>query len=173
MKIDISAALNRPGTAVSFKCSKVIDKIILSGNILEFTSPLDIIGNVMYTGEDFNVKGQIEVEYKTQCNRCTKEVINNLKFDFSEEFSKVENEEHPDRYLFENNEIDLESMALNNISLMVPMKHLCDEDCKGLCPVCGGDLNDTDCECAEEQLLKSSPFANLGELSFDDENGEV
>jgi uncharacterized protein len=173
MKIDISTALNRPGTAVSFECSKDMHEIIISGNMLEFISPLVITGKLMYTGKDFNVNGTIEVEYKTQCNRCTKDVINNLKFDFSEEFSKTLDDDHPDRYLFANNEIDLESMALDNISLMVPMKHLCDEDCKGLCPVCGSDLNDIDCSCAEEQLLKSSPFAKLGKLSFEDENREV
>ena len=124
----------------------------------------------MFTGKAYIVNGKAVVKYITFCNRCMKQLYCDLDFDFYEEYSKIEDEEHPDRYLFENNEIDLEEMVFNNISLSIPMKHLCDEDCKGLCSICGGDLNIEQCSCIQDEKLNSSPFAKIRELSFEDED---
>ncbi len=172
LKINITEALNNPGRSIKFSCTKDdFASEIGEGNI-SFDSPLKVAGTLMYTGEDYIVKGDISISYKTQCDRCTKELGNSLEIDFYEEYAKLEDESHPDRYLFEQNEIDLELMVTDNIALMMPMKHLCDIDCKGLCPVCGGNLNDKDCGCLEEEMMKNSPFAKIKELNFDDD-GEV
>ncbi len=173
MKINVSAALKRPGISVEFDCSKTIESIIVAGEKFEFISPLKVIGTMMHTGEDFIVKGQVKAKYKALCNRCSAVVINDLQFGFMEEFSKQEDEDYPDRYVYANNDIDLEVMLINNISLMIPMKHVCTEDCKGLCPVCGGNLNDKDCNCIEDKIMNSSPFAKIKEIYFDEDNREV
>ncbi len=172
MKIDVTEALNNPGRSVKFNCLKEDFTGGFEESGIIFDSPLNVSGTLMYTSEDYIVKGDISISYKTQCDRCTKEIKNSLDINFNEEFEKVEDESHPDRYLFEQNEIDLEPMVIDNIALMMPMKHLCDIDCKGLCPVCGGNLNDKDCDCLEKELMKNSPFAKIKELNFD-ENGEV
>ena len=172
LKIDVTAALNYPGKPTGFDLSEEIGPAEIAGETFEFISPLNVAGTLMYTGEDFIVKGGISVSYKTECDRCTKELHNTLGFDFSEEFAKTEDEGHPDRYLFSQNEIDLMPMVMDNISLMMPMKHLCDVGCKGLCPICGGNLNEKDCGCLEEEKLKNSPFAKIKDLNLDDD-GEV
>ena len=174
LKIDVTAALHNPGKTVGFDLSGELDKTEIGGNEIEFITPLNVKGSLMFTGEDFVAKGEITVSYATACDRCTKELENTLKFDFSEEFSKAEDEDedHPDRYLFSQNEIDLMPMAMDNIMLMMPMKHLCDAACKGLCPVCGGNLNEKDCGCLEDERIANSPFAQIKDLNFDD-NGEV
>ena len=150
MKIDITAALNMPGTPISFNKSNKIKVIDIAG-------------------EDFIVKGSVEVSYKALCNRCMKPLSRDLAFEFHEEYTKIEDDDCPERYLFENSEIDLKEMVLNNISLNMPMKHVCCEDCRGLCPVCGGDLNVKDCSCIEEEKMKSSPFAKIKELSLEED----
>jgi len=172
LKIDVTAALHSPGKSIGFDLSEEIASAEIGGSRFEFLAPLIVKGKLMCTGEDFIIRGEIEVSYKTMCNRCAKELSNILKFDFSEEFSKIEDEDYPDRHLFSQNEIDLMPMAMDNISLMMPMKHLCDVACMGLCPICGGNLNDKDCGCLEEEKLKNSPFAKIKDLNFDD-NGEV
>ena len=172
MKIDVTAALNYPGKSIGFDLSEEIGHAEIGGEVFEFITPLFVKGMLMYTGKDFMTKGEIAVSYKTECDRCTKELENTLEIEFSEEFAKTEDESHPDRYLFSKNEIDLMPMVMDNISLMMPMKHLCDVGCKGLCPVCGGNLNEKDCGCLEEERLKNSPFAEIKDLNFDDD-GEV
>lgn len=172
MKIDVTEALNNPGRSVKFDCLKDIGEAKVGEETFEFTTPLNVKGKLMFTGEDFIAKGDINVSYKTECDRCTKELNNALAFDFSEEFTKAEDEDHPDRYVFSQNKIDLMPMTMDNISLMMPMKHICDVDCKGLCPICGINWNDKDCGCLEEEKLKSSPFAKIKDMNFEDD-GEV
>ena len=56
-------------------------------------------------------------------------------------------EEDMDVYSYEGEEVDLEPLLREQIILAVPFAPLCSEDCKGLCPVCGIDLNTGDCTC--------------------------
>jgi uncharacterized protein len=55
--------------------------------------------------------------------------------------------------------VDLESLLREQIILLAPLKPLCEEACKGLCPRCGGDLNRETCHCETEAA--NSPFARL------------
>ena len=64
---------------------------------------------------------------------------------------------------FREPEIRLETFLAEVVSLAVPIQPLCREDCVGLCPRCGCDLNQTSCDC--EELKPESPFAVLARLS--------
>lgn len=91
------------------------------------------------------------------CDRCAKEfqsVINSsyklvYLFRISSEVEEIGNEEvvyiHPDT-----DKIDLDKDIRDYAILAVPMKKLCSENCKGLCPKCGRNLNDSPCDCVEE-----------------------
>ena len=46
--------------------------------------------------------------------------------------------------------IDLAPLVLEQVVLQIPIKPLCREDCKGLCPRCGANLNETTCDCETE-----------------------
>ena len=73
------------------------------------------------------------------------------------------------------NTIDLSGALLSTLVMETPFVVLCRPDCKGLCPVCGANLNEEDCGHAaqiEEDRLKASPFAVLASLDLDhDEDG--
>lgn len=56
-------------------------------------------------------------------------------------------EDDMDVYSYEGEEVDLEPLLREQIVLAVPFAPLCGEDCKGLCPVCGTDLNTGSCTC--------------------------
>lgn len=58
-------------------------------------------------------------------------------------------DEDLDVYAYEGEEIDLEPLLRDQIILSVPFAPLCRPDCKGLCPVCGAELNVTTCSCAK------------------------
>ena len=67
--------------------------------------------------------------------------------------------------------IDLTEALYAALLMETPFVVLCREDCKGLCPVCGENLNERDCGHAaqiEEERLASSPFAALRNLKLDD-----
>jgi uncharacterized protein len=48
---------------------------------------------------------------------------------------------------YDNDEIDLEQLMRERFEMSLPMKPLCSEDCRGLCPVCGTNLNRGSCDC--------------------------
>ena len=83
------------------------------------------------------------------CDRCLKE----LRRDFSYEFEHIivnslNSENDDDEFIVaENYRVDIDEIALSDLLLELPTKLLCKDDCKGLCPVCGCDLNESECNC--------------------------
>ena len=71
--------------------------------------------------------------------------------DFEERLLKedfhTESAENPDAIYFKGTSVDLGEIVLNNIILNLPLKNLCKDDCQGLCPVCGKNLNHGGCDC--------------------------
>ena len=81
-------------------------------------------------------------------------------------FKAVFHKEEDETYPFEGETIDLTQVFLDELFLQLPMVSLCKPDCKGLCPVCGIDLNRFRCNCAEK--TRNSAFDALKALSFED-----
>ena len=73
----------------------------------------------------------------------------------------------------EDHTIDLSDAFLSALVMETPFVVLCREDCKGLCPVCGANLNEVDCGHAaqrEQERMAASPFAALAGLNLDQED---
>jgi len=88
----------------------------------------------------------------TECARCTKLFAERIAFSFSERFVKGEDEASDDEtYPYSGDELLLDKAVLDNLFLELPIASICREDCKGLCPVCGADLNTTKCDCTTEE----------------------
>ena len=71
--------------------------------------------------------------------------------------------------------IDLAEALSTSLIMETPFVVLCKPDCKGLCPVCGANLNEQDCGHAaqiEESRRPASPFAALADLKLDEEDGK-
>lgn len=63
------------------------------------------------------------------------------------------NEEDQDTYILaEDGKLGLNELFRADILLALPTKYLCKEDCKGLCPVCGMNLNNSSCQCNKRQI---------------------
>ena len=57
-----------------------------------------------------------------------------------------------DLIVFGGYSVALDEIVLNNILIHMPIRYLCREDCKGLCPMCGKDLNEGECGCKREEI---------------------
>ena len=184
MILELSSALKHPGQSFPFSVEGNINELDLYGDTIKLDNPVKVEGTIMYTGEDFFVRGSLDVDYSTDCALCFKEVNENVSFSFNEEYCVVEDEHHPDRYNFTGNTIDITKMVIDNICLNVPLKHLCTKDCKGLCPDCGVNLNNNNCDCdakIDESSFdnkavinkKENPFAVLENLFSDKDDEEA
>ncbi|PKL81850.1 MAG: hypothetical protein CVV24_13170 [Ignavibacteriae bacterium HGW-Ignavibacteriae-3] len=97
----------------------------------------------------------LSVNAKLVCDRCAIDIETNLTshFQISYLFSRdtVKSDEYNVKYLSADQEkIDLKDDIYEYAELSIPLKSLCNEECKGLCPQCGINLNENKCNCKFE-----------------------
>ncbi|MDQ7056844.1 MAG: DUF177 domain-containing protein [Persephonella sp.] len=68
------------------------------------------------------------------------------------------------RYLEDEEHFNVTELLREEILLQTPMKALCNENCQGICPVCGSNRNENPCDCEKKRRRTESPFAKLQEL---------
>lgn len=98
------------------------------------------------------VSGSGRIVLEMQCDRCLRDVRQELILDFEREVSPVLDEgamisEEDDAGVMEGYSLNTETLIYNEILMNQPEKVLCKADCKGICKVCGHDLNDGECGC--------------------------
>ncbi|AEH45581.1 protein of unknown function DUF177 [Thermodesulfatator indicus DSM 15286] len=124
-------------------------------------------------GIDVKVTGQVETEVALPCDRCLKEFSFPIKgrIDVLLEpravLSRMKEElrltkDDLDVIFFDGHTIEVDEVVREEILLAIPMRKLCHEKCKGLCPICGKDLNEGACQCKRD--VRESPFAVLKKL---------
>lgn len=99
---------------------------------------------------------QLTTEIQTVCDRCSspiqRKLQNNFDFVYLFEVPEEEDDSFNVRYLApETDRVDITQEIFDYANLSIPLKILCDEECKGLCPHCGCNLNETSCSCADSQ----------------------
>jgi uncharacterized protein len=129
---------------------------------INLTQPVEIKGRVRRTGVGVAVDGRIETRVKVECDRCLKPVELPVSTDFALEYiteadyesssAAALNEEEMAVSVFDGESLDVDEIVKEQILLAVPARTLCREDCKGICPECGIDLNTGRCNCAAEDV---------------------
>ncbi len=149
----------------------------------EFALPEGLDYDLMLTnaGEGILATGIVRGRVLGTCDRCLDPAEFDLAGEVDEYFlfkapsetqSLGDDEDDVDFSLVgDDHTIDLTEAIMSAVLMETPYVVLCREDCKGLCPVCGENLNEHDCGHAaqiEEERLSSSPFAALRNLKLDD-----
>ena len=97
------------------------------------------------------VEGTVKLTFATECDRCLVELptVLNLQFDRVVTSPDVTTDEEEDEYpeYMEGYQLNVETFVYNEILINWPVKILCKEDCKGVCPKCGQNLNTKECGC--------------------------
>lgn len=174
MKINVASELKLAGKPASRRLEKEYAPVELGGHKLIFSMPLCIDVTYAYDGEGFNVQGVLNSELLMNCTKCDSEFKRQFSVEFSERFIKASDEEAEELecYAFSGEVLDLDKMVLDLVVLNAPLYGLCRPDCKGLCPVCGCDLNTAQCSCellAEDEEQTLSPLAKLARLLNNEE----
>ncbi len=160
--MEVNAALEQKliGRIGHAKLSENLPPLELSGNRIVLASPVVVDVSYSFDGEGFTVAGSLASSVRMNCTRCNEEFVEQFSVDFSERFLKVSEEEAEelDCYIYSGESLSLDKMVQDLILLNAPLYGVCRPDCKGLCPVCGVDLNKTQCSCQRED---DSPFAAL------------
>ena len=125
-------------------------------------SPVQAKLKIQKVGAEVVVNGNITVDVQLQCSRCLKDFKRDLFFPFEVVFHPVEQLEGGEHReikaeelnmgFYSKDEIDLTDLVKEQIMLNLPMKPLCNNLCKGICPQCGADLSAGDCGCTGRDI---------------------
>lgn len=118
----------------------------------ELTAPISVTLTIYKGATEIKIDGKVESVARVTCDRCLTEFDKPISGMFSviASFSTataITGEEDIIPLPITASEIDLTEYVHDTLLLSVPMKILCREDCKGLCPICGANLNETQCQC--------------------------
>lgn len=125
----------------------------------------DFTGNVRVTrtAQGLLVQVKLQAKIDAECVRCLADFQQPLEVDFSDLYAFTQaSMTEAGLLLPENGKIDLAPVVRDEMLLAVPISPLCSITCKGLCPVCGENLNETHCQHADETT--ENTFDGLGSL---------
>lgn len=164
-----------PPNGLSLACDMQADDLALGPEDAVIPGGLALAVRAVKSGTAVHVTGTLSGTVRRQCVRCLAEYDDALRLVIAGEYHQdtdlksrpaaLESSERPveeaddDIYHYTGETIELGEMLREQVILAAPMQPLCREDCRGLCPVCGQDLNVRRCECQEERI--PSPFAAL------------
>jgi uncharacterized protein len=167
MQIDVSSIKSSKGASMKLNLSESFEFFNTHLGELEFKEPIVLEGTISNKGDNFLLNATIKTTISLKCNRCYKPVARVIDLPIEEIFSNNAVGKDEEIWAFAGNIIELNPVIISNIALDIPMKVLCSDDCKGLCPKCGHDLNESDCGCDMTEI--DPRFEKLWSLFKDEE----
>lgn len=123
---------------------------------LNFLTPIAYNLRIAKIGRDFRVTGQVHGSLSLSCARCLDAFSYSIDTDVDIElrqkpkdlaFELELKDDEMDVYYFEGDELDLDPYVYEEVILSIPIRALCSDTCKGMCPQCGKNLNQEECRC--------------------------
>lgn len=124
-----------------------------------FVNPIKTKATINWVSEQYFMSIAIATRASFTCDRCLTKFVQPVHEEFrliyaiTEAPSGKEVEDDEFRWLpRDTKEIDITADIREALLLMIPMKTVCSEECKGLCPYCGTNLNTDPCTCHAQQI---------------------
>lgn len=154
--VHVPEELLETATSLHFEGAVLLEELACGPDAYRFDEPVAWSVDVTNTGGALLVMGRAEARATAPCARCLADAVYDVEGD---EFD----------YLPEDRVIDMVPLIVSALLLELPLVPLCDDDCKGLCPRCGANLNEGPCACDAEAAAdaEESPFAALKDFKFE------
>ena len=147
MIIELESIFNTDGLKVPVDYELSLASVTVSG-FNPITEPARVVGCVENNAGIVTLTAKVQLNYEAPCDRCAKDV--KREFSFPVEHTLVvalESGDNDDFLEVPNMRLNLDELVEEDVNLALPSKYLCNDECKGLCPVCGKNLNETQCDC--------------------------
>ena len=146
MTADLRQVFNTSGAKKEFECEIPMAE-------LERCKGYTFADAVKVSGSFYNRADVVHMDYSVKftlnivCDRCLKDLKREYSYDFQHVVVNSVNKDNDEYIIAENYRVDVNEIALSDLLLELPTKLLCSDDCRGLCSVCGCDLNESECNC--------------------------
>lgn len=148
--LNVADLIDRPGA------SRRLDLLLtalddLQLQLAEVTGPLELSGVVESVVDGLLVRATLTAPLRMSCARCLVALTEPVETDVVELFAAADDPhaELEPGYTYANGVLDLDALLRDALVPAVPLRSLCTEDCRGLCPECGSDRNESVCGCME------------------------
>ncbi len=161
MLLDVKPILYTPGKSLDFRFDLDLADVEFAGRY-PVSRPVAVSGRVRNTAGVLDLDLTAKTTLDAICDRCGKAFSPEKAVPFHCMLAEsLENGENDEIELLEDGKVDLGDLARTAFILEMDAKTLCSEDCKGLCPRCGADLNLGPCSCKKEPDPRLAALAKL------------
>ena len=114
-----------------------------------FVSPVRVAGVIENRAGIVRIRAEAKFDYATACARCNKPLLRHATVPVHHILvTELSEEDDSDEFIVvEDRKLDLNMLVSEDAYLAIPYRMLCKPDCKGLCSICGADLNEGPCSC--------------------------
>ncbi|MBU2530307.1 MAG: DUF177 domain-containing protein [Elusimicrobia bacterium] len=144
---DLNNIKNTKGLIIKGTCRPSLFDAVLDDAYKVNTVSLDLTFSL--GSNSLLAQGFIEGKISLVCARCNK----NFKYNYKEKFAEL--------YDYSEKSADIENLVASLLSISIPMKPLCSDDCKGICSTCGTNLNMANCNCVQQNENVFAILKNL------------
>lgn len=156
MSINLSNVFSKDEMVYSFEGEIIDSDINLNLEEFEILDPIKYTGEICKVNREYIININTYYTFKTDCDRCLNSTLKDMKTSLSaklKDYKKTQEDEEDEDIIYYNNDIlDIEKHILMEVLSSLPMKTLCKENCKGLCPECGTNFNEKSCDCIVENI---------------------
>jgi uncharacterized protein len=180
MRLDLSEIITSPGMTTNVELNEQLD-----AEGIELAEPVTGRLRFQNSGDLLLIDGDIQTKLRLDCSRCLGDVYFPVAERLEERFP-LEDIRHPQAPPDEGEEydstissvvsiengkaiLDLGELIRQYLVMDTPIKPLCAEECRGLCPTCGHNLNEGSCQCPPEE--EEGPLAEGLRAALSSHNG--
>lgn len=167
MRLDLKEVIRTPGAALPFSYLLDLSDVEWNGE-QPVTQPVEVVGTVRNRAGALMLHAELSTTLDLVCDRCTRAFQAERTVSYETLLAtELENEDSDDIVLLDGETLDLDELMRDVFLLAMDSKHLCSEDCKGICPGCGADLNIESCRCQKEIDPRLAGLAKFFEQECD------
>lgn len=152
MKIDMSPMLKGETDKISVDYPLTIKDAFYG---VTFNGPFHVYGTITNLAGYIILKLNVEADYTTQCDRCLTLINGKFRTEFTKAVApqgQLQDEENEEYVILSGTMLDVDEQLEDEITVTFPSKHICKEDCLGLCDRCGKNLNEGGCGCVKKDI---------------------
>lgn len=154
MKIDLKKLFEGQKNTIDIEVQEPYRNFNYYNEEISFSKPVVFKGQAYRVNHEVFLKGIVEGVLLLKCHRCLAPFEHTIAYHIHEKLTVRNHEqtEEDDLFSVEEYMLNISDIIENSLVLAFPMKVVCDENCKGLCLVCGTDLNESSCQCEKSEI---------------------
>lgn len=121
--------------------------------VFPFRTPIDVTATAKNRASLVSLTIRACFSYSRSCDRCSTDFTREMDMLFEHKLAQTLVDDGNDDYIETPDfKLELDDIVISDILLSIPQKNLCKDDCKGLCQICGKNLNEGDCSCDKREI---------------------